>query len=185
MADLSLPAEVLLLSIDPADGGLAAPRGRVREALTVADGVERGGARPARLSGRVYRRARAELVAAGLVKRDGFLGRTLVLTDRRPAAERFHAVRRCVRDNDFPSERDGELLVLLAWAGALGGRMSRDERRLVARRLKAMEPTAALAAVAAAASVDLYSEARIAAVELGGGKTGGPSEIEAFLGSQH
>jgi hypothetical protein len=52
-------------------------------------------------------------------------------------------------------------------------------------RADGLVPTADLAALAAAASIDLCSEARIAAVDLGGGKTGAPSEIEAFRGSGH
>jgi hypothetical protein len=187
MEELSLVAELLLLAIAPSKGGLAVPsKARLKEALALAEAAQQSGGRPARSGGGAFRRARAELLRAGLVARHGLLGRDLRLTDLKAAAERFHRVQRNVRDNSFPTERDRELLVLLAWAGALGNRMSRDERRLASRRLRGFTPSEhELAAVADRASIDLFAAATIDAVEFGSDHSGGPSNIEAALGSGH
>ena len=187
MEELSLLAELLLLAIAPSDGGLAVPsKARLKQALALAEATEQGGGGPARSSGGAFRRARGELLRAGLVARHGPFGRDLRLTDLKAAAERFHRVQRNVRDNSFPTERDRELLVLLAWTGALGNRMSRDERRQASRRLSAFTPSEhGLAAVAGLASIHLFSEAKTHAVEFGTDHSGGPSPVEAFLGSGH
>ncbi len=109
---LSRSAELLLLAIDPADGGLfACRRRRLRRAL--------GG----------MRGARKELEGAGLA--DG-----MRLLDRAVAAERFRQVRRCVVEGDCAGERERELAVLLGWSGVLAARLSKNEQKRARRRLK-------------------------------------------------
>jgi len=181
---LSLPAKLLLLSIDPADGGLLAknPR-RLRRALVHAVAAEPG-ARAGQVGGRsVLRGARAELQAAGLVERRGALGR-LHLLDRSYAARTFHHVRGCEPTCE-EHERDQILFVLLAWSGALRRRLSRDERRVALRRLSRLVPPPhgerqgalqgiwALGAVAAVAHADLLSGAGFGFGDGGGGGAGG------------
>lgn len=179
-------AELLLLAIAPSKGGLAVPsKSKLKRALALAEATERGLRAPKSARG-AFRRARGELMRSGLVARHGRFGRELRLTDLKAAAARFHQVQRNVRENSFPSERDRELLVLLAWSGALGRRLSRDERRMASRRIAAFEPADHdLAAVARTASVDLFAEATADAVEFGTDHSGGPSPIEAALGSGH
>jgi hypothetical protein len=79
--------------------------------------------------------ARAELEQAGLVATTGVRRRLRVL-DAPRAAERFHRLRRCIRDDEFPQQRDRELLLLLAWSGVLARRLSREERKIALRRLR-------------------------------------------------
>jgi hypothetical protein len=125
-AQLSLPAEFLLLSIDPRDGGLL-PHSRrgLKRALSAAGD---GKARAAR------GRAAHELRGAGLVEPR----RKLVLADRAAATQRFNRLRTAIVENDLRDPRDGDLLVLLAVAGVLQHRLDRREKKLAARRLRAM-----------------------------------------------
>jgi len=180
---LSLPAKLLLLSIDPADGGLLAksPR-RLRRALVHAATAE--GARAGRGGGRsALRGARAELQAAGLVERRGALGR-LHLLDRGWATRTFNHVRGC-EPSCAEHERDQILFVLLAWSGVLRRRLSRDERRVALRRLSGLVPAPhgerqgalpglwGLGAVAVVAHADLLSGAGFGFGDGGGGGGGG------------
>ena len=166
---LSLPAKLLLLSVDPAEGGLLAksPR-RLRRALAHAAAAE--GGRAGRAGGRsALRGARAELQAANLVERRGAFGR-LHLLDRSHAARTFNHVRGC-EPTCTEHERDQILFVLIAWSGVLRRRLSRDERRVALRRLSRLVPLPhgerqqalqgvwALGAVAAVAHADLLSDA--------------------------
>lgn len=138
---LSLPAETLLLSIDPGDGGLLIKRRRAREAVRAAATVEGGRGS--------LRRATRELADAGLVEVRG-LRRRLRLTDRAAPARRFNAIKRASMSGEFPAERDQQLFVLLAGSGVLARRMNRDERRRARRRLSALlpEPNAPIAGLA-------------------------------------
>jgi hypothetical protein len=79
--------------------------------------------------------ARGELERAGLADATG-LRRRLRLLDAPRAAERFQRLRRCIRDDEFPQQRDRELLLLLAWSGVLAHRLSREERKIALRRLR-------------------------------------------------
>jgi hypothetical protein len=146
--------------------------------------------------------ARAELQDAGLVEATG-VRRRLRLLDRPRAAERFHRLRRCIRDDEFPEPRDRELLVLLAWSGVLANRLSRDERRIALRRLRgiagrqpeesgvwqapgggrqpAWEGTWALGAVAALGGADLLVDG--AAGDFGGAD-GGALDAGGFGGGE-
>ena len=135
--DLSLGAELLLLSVDPAKGGLFPHRRRrLRRALRGAGGQ----------SGRRARReALRELELAGLIEPHR-LGSRLRLADRAQAAQRFNRVRRCLRDDDFADPHDRALVVLLAWTGVLARRLSRDERRVALRRLRVLSRSPMLVA---------------------------------------
>ena len=114
-AELSLGAELLLLSIDPEDGGLL-PRRKSRFRRAV------GG----------RRRAAAELKAAGLA--EARLGR-LRLADRTLAVRRFKRLHGLLRDGELSEPRDRELVLLLTWTGVLASRLSKEERRIAARRV--------------------------------------------------
>jgi hypothetical protein len=132
---LSLQADLLLLTVDPARGGLfPRRRRRFRKALAAAHRHDKGGsARRRPWHGVVARRqATTELAAGGLIERRD---RRIHLRDRRAASERFHRLRRCLATNDFPEPRDRQLALLLAWSGVLRA-PTRDERRIAARRLR-------------------------------------------------
>ena len=135
-SDLSLGAELLLLAIDPARGGLL-PRNRTRFRRALAgayrsDRASRRGWSPA--PGRARRRAVRELKRAGLVEQR-WLGH-LRLADRAEAAKHFNRLSSCLRDDELSEPRDRVLTLLLAWSGVLAQRLSRDERRIAARRLR-------------------------------------------------
>jgi len=125
---------LLLLAINPADGGLfPRDRGRFRQALSETYRSDRGERRSA---WRARRHALLELELAGIVEPPRGLGRRLRLADRGRAADRFHRLQRCLDQDDFPEPRDRELAILLAWSGVLARRLSRDQRRIAARRLR-------------------------------------------------
>ncbi len=127
---LSLPAEVLLLSIDPAEGGLLPHRRRrLRKALGLAS---RGSADAGPGSGGT---AIEELEAAGIAARRG-LRRRLEVIDRRAAGASWRRLTAAISAGEEPGVRDGELILLLAWTGVLSHRLSRYERRLAARHLR-------------------------------------------------
>ncbi len=180
----SLPAELLLLAIDPADGGVLAksPR-RLRRALAYAAVAQPGGpARPRGGHGSL-RSARAELLAAGLAECRG-PRRRLHLVDRAHAARLFNHVRACEPDCQS-HERHRSLYVLLAWSGVLRRRLSRGERRLALRRLRAIVPPPhgdrqgalrglwVLGAFPAFASLDVVGDSGLGAGDFGGGGDGG------------
>lgn len=178
----SLPAELLLLAIDPVDGGvLAKSRRRLRRALAyaaIADGS--GPAGPLR-GHRALRSARAELLAQGLAERRG---RRLRLVDRTHAARLFNHVRGCEAGCES-HERHRSLFVLLAWSGVLRRRLSRGERRLALRRLRGIVPPphgdrqgalqglGALGTVAAFASFDIVGDSGLGLGDFGGAGGGG------------
>ena len=119
---LSLPAELLLLSFDPATRRLyRVRRGRLEVALVAADGGDAEGSRLGlRRRGRdVLRRALAELQAAGLAEP----GRTPVLADRAALARRYERLAAGMRADELTDERDRRLVVLLAATGALAQRL--------------------------------------------------------------
>ena len=120
---LSLAAEVLLLSIDPADGGLLVRRRRLKKALAAAGGS--------------YRAALAELRDAGVAGG----GRSPVLIDRAPAGARFRRLQDAIREDDFADSDEFELFLLLAWTGVLARRLAADDRRRAARRLNPQRMT--------------------------------------------
>lgn len=139
--DLSMPAELLLLAIDPANGGvLAKSRRRLRRALAHAAFAD-GGASVSLLRGRGARGpSRRELVQSGLVERRA-ARRRLHLVDRPYAARLFNHVRNCT--SECPRyQRHSVLFILLAWSGVLRRRLPRGERRLALRRLRAIVPSA-------------------------------------------
>lgn len=140
-SDLSLSAELLLLAIDPTEGGLFPhDRRRFRKALAHAHRVDRGDATIAvRGAGRARREAVGELERAGLVEPRRVFGR-LRLVDQE-ARRRFHQLVRCLRDDDLTDPRDRVLLLLLAGSGVLAQRLSYQERRLAARRLRTLVRT--------------------------------------------
>lgn len=181
---LSMPARLLLLAIDPADGGVLAksPR-RLRRALAYATIADDGG--PAgRVGGRrALRSARTELAAAGLAERRG-PRRRLHLVDRPYAARAFNDVR-AYEPGCESHESDRVLFVLLAWSGVLRRRLPRGERRLALRRLRALVPPphgdrqaelvglGGLGAVAAFWTFDLYADTGLGFGGGGGGDGGG------------
>jgi hypothetical protein len=126
--ELSLPAELVLLAIDPKRGGLLPrKRRRFRQALGVAEGGGRGrGAR---------RRALRELRRAGLAARRG-VPRRVRLLDPADAGRRFARLRTAINEGEAEDQRDWVLLVLLAYSGLLAGRLSKSERRAAARMLR-------------------------------------------------
>ena len=131
-ADLSLGAELLLLSVDPGQGGLLGKRRRIRKAL--------------RAAGRSRRQALAELHAAGLVERDRPLGRQR-LANRAEAGARFRRLRDALSegrldDGHADEGRERDLAMLLAWTGALGARLLAHERRVAGRRIRALAQSA-------------------------------------------
>lgn len=131
--ELSLGAELLMLAVDTRDGGLVPhDRRRLLKALAAA---EEGGS-SGRLAGRsARRRAMRELEAAGLVGGGGVLGR-MKLTDPAAARARLAQLVRGMTEGELSDGRDREVLLLLAWAGVLVGRLSKSERRIAARRLR-------------------------------------------------
>ncbi len=133
MEKLSLPAEVLLLSIDPADGGLLVRRRRHRRRLRKA----------LKAAGSSWGEALGELETAGLVRRTGPLGRRLELIDRAPGGRRFRELRDLIRKDKLTKPRDVELFVILAWTGVLARRLPRQERRVASSRARRLGSTMA------------------------------------------
>lgn len=131
---VSLMAEVLLLAIEPGQGGLLVKRRKLRPALRAATEVEGG-----RRGGRgALREARRELTDAGLIERGPL--RRVRLVDRAAAVRRFNTLQRAAATGEFSDERDQQLFVLLAGCGVLARRFNRDERRLARRRLGSLIP---------------------------------------------
>jgi hypothetical protein len=125
---------MLLLAIDPGDGGLLPRSGRrFRRALVATRESGSGFPGAAR---RAQRAAAGELSAAGLLTPDD-----LQLADRSRAAARFRTVSRCLEQPGGATHRAWELLVLLAWSGVLAERLNKDERRMAERRLRALFKT--------------------------------------------
>lgn len=144
MADenLSLSAELLLLAIDPGLGGLVPHnRGRFRRALARTRASDTG-ARQWRW--RAQREALQELERAGLLQPRGAFGGRVQLADRRRAVTRFNRLRKCLDEDNLSEPRDRELALLLAWTGVLQHRLSRDERRIAARRIRKLARTVEL-----------------------------------------
>ncbi|HEX8648589.1 MAG TPA: hypothetical protein VF715_16970 [Thermoleophilaceae bacterium] len=120
-SELSLPAELLLLAIDPERGGLLPRRRRrFRRAFRAA-----GGGR---------RQALRELREAGLARRGG-VRRRIRLTDPAEARRRFQRLRETIAAGAAEDPRDVLLLALLAYSGLLAGRLTKGERRRAARML--------------------------------------------------
>ena len=173
---LSLPAELLLLSFDPATRQLYdVRRGRLEIALASAEsGGEGQSLRALRRSGRgVRRRALAELQAAGLAEP----GRKPVLADRAALARRYERLAAGMRTNTFADDRDRTLVVLLASTGALAQRLrGRDPqwyKRLVTALVPEENPVGS--SFALPASVIVLALAADLAVDAGydGGGSGG------------
>jgi hypothetical protein len=139
---LSLEAEALLLSIKPADGGGLFVGGRRRRRLRKA--LSAGGSS--------WDAAVAELEAAGLVRRSGMFGRTLVLVDRAPAGRRFSQIQERIRKDQLTDQRDVEVFILLAYSGVLAVRLPRDLRRIAAWRARRLGTTMADAGAAPASA---------------------------------
>lgn len=132
--ELSFTAELLWLAIDPAKGGLFPHhRRRFRKALALAHQVDRGGSRVDLRQAR--REAVRELERLGLAQPKRALGR-LRLADRARAAKRFNQLLRPIREDKLSDSRDKELLLLLAGSGVLAHRLTYEERRLAARRMR-------------------------------------------------
>lgn len=136
---LSQTAELLLLAIDPAKGGLFPHhRRRFRRALAHTHQADRGDGRTAVWgAGRARREAVRELERLGLVEPKRVSGR-LRLADPSRAGKRFHQLVGCVLQDELSDPRDRVLLLLLAGSGVLAHRLSRQERRLAARRLRTL-----------------------------------------------
>lgn len=136
--ELSFTAELLWLAIDPAKGGLFPHhRRRFRKALALAHQVDRGGSRVDLRQAR--REAVRELERLGLVQPKRALGR-LRLADRARAEERSSELLRRMREDELSDSRDKELLLLLAGSGVLAHRLTPEERRLAARRMRTFLP---------------------------------------------
>lgn len=128
-AEVSLSAEVLLLAVDPGQGGLL-PHSRQRFRRALAATRESG----YRLPGAPWwarRAAIAELTRAELISPQG-----LHLADRPLVTARFRAVCERVEQPSAADPRAWEVLVLLAWSGVLAHRLSKDQRRVANRRLR-------------------------------------------------
>lgn len=82
------------------------------------------------------REAVRELERLGLVQPKRALGR-LRLADGARAAKRSDELLRGIREDDLSDSRDKELFLLLAGSGVLARRLTDEERRLAARRLRA------------------------------------------------
>jgi hypothetical protein len=170
---LSAGAELLLVAIDPVDGGLLRRRRRrFRRALAAADGHARG----IPLAGwRARRRAHDELERAGLLD-PASTARHPRLADRHARKAVLQRVRRCVTERTADEPRDRELLYMMAWSGLLTSWLSRDERRLALRRLHGgrapmSEGVAALGAAGVLATEELFAEAGFG--DFGGGDAAG------------
>src|SRR4051794_27075641 len=138
MPELSLEAELLLLAVAPAHGGLLPTRGRrrLRRALAAAR-VAEGGAK--RSGWRVGRAARRELVEAGLVE-PALLLRNLRLVDLAVPGRRFRRLVECIETGVYDERREGDLIVLLAAAGVLAERLTTHPRWTAALRLRSLIP---------------------------------------------
>lgn len=167
---LSLVAELLLFALDPDAGGLLPRRRRrFRTALVRAYRAERPGRGWPGIAVVARRRAAQELAQAGLVQSRSLASIRLCLADRPAAMRRFRRLCGALLDDDPPAARELSLVLLLAWSGILPKRMTRDERRIAARRLRrlAREPllTATLQAPLSGASQDpewIYGLGRVA-----------------------
>lgn len=129
--ELSLAAELLLLTFDPGPATLYPTRiGRLSIALGAADaGKPRfGSLRRIRLwllGWRARGRAVQELASHGMTTRS----RNPRLLDRAALAGRYGRLAACMRTNTFPDPRDRSLILLLAWMGVLAHRLrGRDPR---------------------------------------------------------
>ena len=129
--EVSLSAELLLLAVDPGDGGLL-PHSRRRLRKALAATRESGHALPG-AGRRAHRAAMDELARAELLEPG-----ELRLADRPRASARFRTVCRCLEDPYEADPRAWELLVLLAWSGVLAPRLSKDDRRVAERRLRSL-----------------------------------------------
>jgi hypothetical protein len=110
---LSLTAELLWLSVDPATGKpfvRLRRRGRFKKALAA--------------TGRTREDATAELERARLLD-DGAAART-----------RFRELQDAIRKDAVTSERDVELLALLGWTGVLAQRLPKAEQKVAGWRLR-------------------------------------------------
>jgi len=127
-------AELLWLAIEPEKGGLFPHhRRRFRKALALAHRVDRGDSRVD--PRRARREAVGELERLGLVQPRSVFGR-LRLVDLARAHARFDQLLRRVREDELTDSRDKELLLLLGGSGVLAHRLSDEERRLAARRMR-------------------------------------------------
>ena len=117
---------------------VSAPSSAVSHGAPLAHQADRGDRRRA---AKGARRARPEgvreLERAGLVEARRVFGR-LRLADRPRAGRRFDELLRRVRDDELTDSRDKELLLLLAASGVLAHRLSGEDRRLAARRLRTL-----------------------------------------------
>jgi hypothetical protein len=138
MPELSLEAELLLLAVAPAHGGLLPTRGRrrLRKALSAARVADGGTTRSGWLVGRAARR---ELIDAGLVER-ALLLRHLRLVDRAGPGRRFRRLVECIESGVYNERREGDLIVLLATAGVLAERLTTHQRWTAAKRLRSLIP---------------------------------------------
>lgn len=81
--------------------------------------------------------ARRELEHAGLVHPRPPFSR-IQLADRTEAGRLFRRLTDGLQSDVALGPRDQQVLVLLAWAGVLGHRLSRYERRLALRKIRAL-----------------------------------------------
>ena len=167
---LSLGAELLLLSIDPASGGLLVRRRHRRRRR-----------RAVRADAGSYRAAVGELRRAGLAAGGGPF-RPLVLADRQTAASRLRALEAAIRDNELSNQRDTDLLVLLAWTGVLAKRLPAQLRRLTARRLRQLGKAYADAEAASPRAPRALGSAEIPAIFLALGIVDLRHTVNAFDG---
>ena len=169
---LSLPAELLLLSFDPATRQLyRVRRGRLEVALVAADGGDAEGSRLAlRRRGRdVLRRALAELQAAGLAEP----GRTPALADRAALARRYERLAAGMRANEFAEERDRRLVVLLASTGALAQRLRGRDPHWYKRMVTGLIPEEDPGGASFALPASVIALALAADLAFDGGSDGG------------
>ena len=131
-ASLGLEAELALLLVRPGAGGYFGSRRGLAKAFGTAG--QRGGQKvTTRGWRRTRRRAIEELKAAELIDGGPRGPRLLAAAEQGAALQRL---RQACADDALVDARDISLLSLLAIAGALPERTSRDERRSMARRLR-------------------------------------------------
>jgi hypothetical protein len=134
---LSLAAELVWLSLDPNSEGSQGRR--LWRLLGTMYAAEHSSSKPRPLLvRRAFRAARDELLAAGCIEPTS-RRRKLRLTDRPAAVRRFRTVWEGFAAKDFSTPRDTELALLLAAAGVLAVRLSPDDRRIAARRLRGLD----------------------------------------------
>lgn len=140
--ELSLAAELLLLSFDPRPASLYPARaGRLSMALGLAGAPEEhgGSVRRARLwllGRRARGRALKELSVHGMVA----TGRNPQLLDRAALAARYDRLAACMGANEFPDPRDRTLILLLAWTGVLAQRLRGRDPRWFKRMIEGAVP---------------------------------------------